>query len=154
MKCITRTAAILLVITAATASQASDLKKVVRAFEKDFGVHQQHIPMMGFAMFAARVASGFQMPGVKVAMFDNGALSQVPSLELERSLRRALGPAWQMFVKTTSRHGEEQSWILVRPEGKQFRMFVATVEPSEVSLVEMKVSERKMRKWLQDKDDD
>lgn len=153
MKRVTRLAvAVLLTVAAATASEASDLKSVVRAFEKDFGVHQQHIPMMGFAMFAAKVASGFQMPGVKVAIFENSTLAQVPSLELERSLRRALGPEWQMFVKTTSRKGEEQSWILIRPVGKQFRMFIATVESNEVSLVEMKVSEKKIRKWMEDKD--
>jgi hypothetical protein len=31
-------------------------------------------------------------------------------------------------------------------------MFIATVESNEVSLVEMKVSEKKIRKWVEDKD--
>jgi hypothetical protein len=106
MKRAKKLAAFLVVIIAATTSEASGLKNVVRAFERDFGVRQQHIPMMGFAMFAAKVASGFQMPGVKVAMFENTNLAEVPSLELERSIRRALGPEWQMFVKTTSRKNE------------------------------------------------
>jgi len=133
-------------------SHASDLDKVVHAIERDFGVRHQHIPMLGFAMFVGRAASGFQMPGAKLAIFADQRLAQRSPEELQNSVKDALGPDWSPLVKSTLNHGNEQNLIFVRPDNQKLQMMIATIERGEVSLVEVKVSESQMEKWINDED--
>jgi hypothetical protein len=135
------------------ASQASDMSRVVRAVEHDLGVRHTHIPMLGMAIFVGRVATAFQMPGVKLAIFENEKLLQSSPQQLERTVCNALGPEWSPFIKSTSNHGDEQNWIFVREEGKKLHMFIATAEHGEISLVEVNVSERQMQRWISDTDE-
>jgi hypothetical protein len=109
--------------------------------------------MLGVAMFVGKIASGFQMPGVKLAVFEDARLSEHSPQELESALARALGPEWSPFVKSISNHGSEQTWIFVRQDRKKLKMFIATVEVNELSLVEVKVSGREMRKWINNTDE-
>jgi len=104
--------------------------------------------MLGMAMFVGKVASGFQMPGVKLAVFEDARMSEDSPQELDSALARALGPEWSPFVTSVSNHGREQNWIYLRQDRKRLKMFLATVETNELSLVEVKVSEREMRKWI------
>lgn len=133
--------------------QASDMDRVVRALETDLGVHHTHIPMVGAAMFVGRVATGFRMPGVKLAVFEDEAFSQHSPEEIQHSLVSALGPQWSPFIKSVSKYGEEQSWIYLSESGKKLQMFVASVEQNELSLIEVKVSESQMRRWINDTDE-
>jgi hypothetical protein len=128
------------------------MDRVVRSIETQLGVRHTHIPMLGFAMFAGKVATGFQMPGVKLAVFDNVSTSEYGPQELQRAVSNALGPEWVPFVKCTSNHGAEQNWIYLRQQGKMTHLFIATAESNEVSLVEIKASERQMRRWIKDTD--
>ena len=129
---------------------ASDMDRVVRALETDLGVHHTHIPMLGAAMFVGRVATGFRTPGVKLAVFEDEDFSQRSPEEIQHCLLNALGPHWSPFVKSVSKYGEEQSWIYVRDSGKKLQMFIASVERSELSLIEASVSESQMRRWISD----
>lgn len=133
--------------------QASDMDRVVRALETDLGVHHTHVPMVGAAMFVGRVATGFRMPGVKLAVFEDEAFSQYSPEEIQHSLVNALGPQWSPFIKSVSKYGEEQSWIYLSESGKKLQMFIASVEQNELSLIEVKVSESQMRRWINDTDE-
>jgi len=135
------------------ALQASDMDRVVRALEADLGMHHTHIPMLGAAMFVGRVATGFRTPGVKLAVFEDEDISQRSPEEIQHSLVNALGPRWSPFVKSVSKYGEEQSWIYVSDSGKKLQMFIASVERSELSLIEVSVSESQMRRWINDTDE-
>jgi len=108
--------------------------------------------MLGFAMFVGKVVSGFQMPGAKLAVFEGERLANCTPQQLERAVSNALGAEWMPFVKSVSNRGGEQTWIYLRPEGKGLHMFIATAESGEVSLIEVKASERQMLRWIKDKD--
>src|SRR5215469_9764291 len=133
--------------------QASDMDRIVRALEADFGVHHTHIPMMGAAMFVGRVATGFRTPGVKLAVFEDEGFPERSPEEIQHSLVNALGPQWTPFIKSVSRYGEEQNWIYVSDSGKKLRMFIASVERNELSLIEVNVSQSQMRRWINDTDE-
>lgn len=139
-------------LAAPIVSHASEVDRVARAVEAQLGVRRTHIPMLGFAMFVGKVASGFQMPGAKLAVFEDERLSNCSPEELERAVSNALGAEWTPFVKSVSNHGGEQTWIYLRPQGKGLHMFIATAESGEVSLIEVKASERQMNRWIKDKD--
>jgi hypothetical protein len=147
-----RFASVVLSIVIGVTAHASDMNRVVRAVEMDLGVHHTHIPMLGAALFMSKVISGFQMPGVKLAVFEDETLAERSPEELEHAVLTALGPEWSPFVKSSSNHGAEQNWIFLRQDGKKLQMFVATAERGELSLVEVKVSERQMRRWINDTD--
>jgi hypothetical protein len=131
---------------------AGEMDRVVHSVEGQLGVRHTHIPMLGFAMFAGKVATGFQMPGVKLAVFANESLADRSAAELEQAVTTALGPEWTPIVKSTSRHGDEQNWIYLKDEGKQVQMFIATMEKGELSLIQVKASERQLRRWIEDKE--
>lgn len=140
-----------LLMVSATA-HAGEMDRVVHSVEGQLGVHHTHIPMLGFAMFAGKVATGFQMPGVKLAIFENESLADRSPAELEQAVTTALGPEWTAIVKSTSRHGDEQNWIYMKDEGKCVQMFIATMEKGELSLIQVKASEQQLRKWIEDKE--
>ena len=148
-----RSATLALCLIFPIASQASDMSRVIRALEVDLGVRHTHIPMLGIAMFVGKVASGFQMPGVKLAVFEDATLSQRSSAEIEHAMLNALGSQWSPFVKSTSRHGDEQNWIYVNLEGKKLQMMIVSAQGNELSLVEVKMGEGQMRKWINDGDE-
>lgn len=133
--------------------QASDMDRVVRALEADLGVHHTHIPMLGAAMFFGRAATGFRMPGVKLAVFEDEDFSQRSPEEIQHSLVNALGPQWTPFIKSVSKYGEEQTWIYAADSGKKLQMFIASVERNELSLIEVNVSQSQMRRWINDTDE-
>ena len=143
---------LILCLPAPAVSHASEIDRVARAVEAQLGVRRTHIPMLGFAMFVGKVATGFQMPGAKLAIFEDERLSNCTPLQLESAVSTALGSEWTPFVKSISNHGGEQTWIYLRPQGKGLHMFIATAERGEVSLIEVKASERQMRRWIKDKD--
>ena len=143
---------LMLCLAAPAASHASEIDRVARAVEAQLGVRRTHIPMLGFAMFVGKVATGFQMPGAKLAIFEDERLSNCTPLQLERAVSNVLGSEWTPFVKSISNHGGEQTWIYLRPQGKGLHMFIATAKRGEVSLIEVKASERQMRRWIKDKD--
>ena len=143
---------VILCFAAPVISHASDINRVARAVEAQLGVRRTRIPMLGFAMFVGKVASGFQMPGAKLAVFEGERLSNCAPQELERAVANALGPEWTPFVKSVSNHGGDQTWIYLRPQGKGLHMFITTAQSGEVSLIEVKASERQMNRWIKDKD--
>ena len=145
-------ALVIVCLTAPVASRASEMDRVAHAVEAQLGVRRTHIPMLGVAMFVGKVASGFQMPGAKLAVFADDRLSNCTPQQLEGAVSNALGAEWTPFVKSISNHGGEQTWVYLRPQGKALHMFIATAESGEVSLIEVKASERQMRRWLKDKD--
>lgn len=145
---------VILCFAAPLVSHASEMDRVARAVEVQLGVRRTHIPMLGFAMFVGKVATGFQMPGAKLAVFEDERLSTCTPQQLESAVSSALGPEWTPFVKSISNHGGEQTWIYLRSQGKGLHMFIATAESGEISLIEVKASERQMQRWIKDKDMD
>ena len=147
-----RFAVVFLSLTLPLTSFAGDMNRVVRNLEGDLGVRHTHVPMLGVAMFMGKMATGFQMPGVKLAIFEDERLAELSPEQIENSVVKALGPQWTQFVKSTSKYGEEQNWIYFSEDGKKMQMFIASVERNELSLVQVKISERQMRRWINDTD--
>jgi len=50
------------------------------------------------------------------------------------------GGGWSRMIRETSRSGEEQTLIYIRPEGKQVGMLVVDLEHRELNVVEISVN--------------
>jgi hypothetical protein len=135
-----------LILSVSTLSLAADheFRGVVRAMESSYGVHHMHISLLGFALFFVRPEG---VSGLKLAAFENFS---VPSAvdDVDRIVENSLGPDWHPFVRVRSKHEGEATLIYASPEGAKLRMMIISVESSETAVVELKLSERGIKRWI------
>jgi hypothetical protein len=142
----------LLLLSFTTMASAGDneFRGVVHAIEGHYGVRHMHIPLLGFAMWFARPEG---MSGMKLAVFENfgGATS---TEDVSRVVQDALGHEWYPFVRVRSRNrvkgDEEATLIYASPTGGKLRMMIVNVESSEATVVEVKLSEQAIKRWLKE----
>jgi len=134
------------ILSVSTMSLAADheFRGVVRAIETSYGLHHMHIPLLGFALFFVRPEG---VSGLKLAVFEN---FNVPSAvdDVDRIVENSLGPDWHPFVRVRSKHDGETTLIYASPEGGKLRMMIISVESSEATVVELKLSERGIKLWI------
>jgi len=135
-----------LILSVATSSLAADheFRGVVRAIESSYGVHHMHILLLGFALFFVRPEG---VSGLKLAVFENfNSPSAVD--DLDRIVENSLGPDWHPFVRVRSKHDGETTVIYASPQGGKLRMMIVSIESSEATVVELKLSERGIKRWI------
>ncbi len=139
---------LVLVLCAATAASAGsrEFHGVVRAIEKTYGVHHMRIPLLGVAMFLARPAG---VSGLRLAVFENFEMPADPK-DVTGLVENALGPDWHPFVRVRSRQDRETTLIYTNPSEGGMHMMIVNLESSEATVVELKVTERAIQKWLKE----
>lgn len=140
----------LVILCASTLAFAGDheFRGVVSAIESHYGVRHTHIPLLGFAMFFARPEG---ISGFKLAVFEDFHPSAANAADDVRDVvDRELGPDWHLFVRTHSRADHENTLIYANLSSGKFQMLIVNLEPGEATVIEMKLSERAMRKWIQE----
>jgi hypothetical protein len=142
---------LILVLATTTLAHAGDpeFKGVVRAIETNYGVHHMHIPLLGVALFFARPEGA---SGLRLAVFE-GFQAPTDLSEVSRVVENSLGPGWYPFVRVRSHGGNgsgESTLIYTNPSAGTMRMMIVNLEPSEATVVELKLNERTIKKWLSD----
>jgi hypothetical protein len=122
-----------------------EFRGVVNAIEHNYGVHHMHIPLLGFALFFARPEG---VSGLKLAVFE-GFQATAPA-EVQRVVESSLGPDWYPFVRVRSKGDHETTLIYANPSGDKMRMMIVNVEPSEATVVELKLSDHAIKHWLKE----
>jgi hypothetical protein len=148
----------LLVVCASALSFAGDtdhgheFKGVVSAIESHYGVHRTHIPFLSFAMLFARPAG---VSGFKLAVFEDLHSSDVASMngdlkndDLQHVVEHSLSSDWHLFVRTRSRDDGDNTLIYVNLGDGKLQMMIVAIEPNEATVVEMNLSERALRRWI------
>ena len=124
-----------------------EFKGVVSAIESHYGVHRTHIPFLSFAMLFARPAG---VSGFKLAVFEDFHSSDVASMndDLQHVVEHSLSSDWHLFVRTRSRDDGDNTLIYVNLGDGKLQMMIVAIEPNEATVVEMNLSERALRKWI------
>ena len=141
-----------LLLCAATLSFAGDneFREVVHAIEGHYGVRQMHIPLLGVAVWFARPEG---VSGMKLAVFENFSGPSTPE-EVSRVIEDSLGSDWHPFIRVRSRNDvkgdAETTLIYASPSGGKLRMMIVNVEPSEATVVELKLSDHAITQWLKE----
>lgn len=134
-----------LCVSAASAAD-NEFHSAVHAIESQYGVHHMHIPLLGFAMFFVRPEG---VSGMKLAVFEN--FQTTASIDdVSHVIESSLGPGWHPFVRVRSRDDGETTAIYASPDGNKMRMLVVTLESSEATIVEFKIGDRAIQKWLKE----
>lgn len=133
------TAAMTPAIVLAASGAGEGFDSVVRGIESRYHVHANKIPLLGLVSGMARVATRGGVRGIHVAEIErlNGP---VDGMELNSLVTERMGPGWQRIVRDTSRSGDEQSLIYVKPEGNRLGMLVVDLDHNEMNVVEISIN--------------
>ncbi|HUI56450.1 MAG TPA: hypothetical protein VLY04_15855 [Bryobacteraceae bacterium] len=132
---------VLLVASSAAYAADSEFDYVVKSIEKHCGVKRTHIPLMGVASFAVRVAHPGGAQSFQLAVFED---LQSPSdysdqVELDRFMDGVALRGLSPMVRTHSRRSGESTYIFAGEAGKSTKMLIVTYEPNEATVIEVKV---------------
>jgi hypothetical protein len=111
---------------------------VVRTIETRYSVHATRIPFMGLMSFVSRCATHGAVGNLHVAEFGRFA-APVDGDELNALVAEKLGSGWERIIRDTSRHGNEQTLIFIRPEGRHMGLFVVDANSGEMDVVQVSV---------------
>jgi hypothetical protein len=124
---------------------------VVHAIEDHYGVRHMRIPFLSLAMsFAARPAG---VSGIRLAVFEDfhpslASMHVGASEDLQHVVEHSLGPDWHLFVRTRTQDDADDTLIYVNLGEARLQMMIVTIEPDEATVVEMNLSDRALKKWL------
>ena len=126
---------------------------VVHAIEDHYGVRHMRIPFLSFAMSLGARPAG--VSGIRLAVFEDFHPSSASmhtrasrSEDLQRLVEYSLGPDWRLFVRTRTQDDSDDALIYVNLGEPKLQMMIVTIEPDEVTVVEMNLSDRALRRWL------
>ena len=128
----------LLVPVAVLAAGGGGFDGVVRSIESRYHVRATRIPFMGLISLISRKATHEGVGDMHVAEFDSFS-EPVDGEELNRMVEQKLGAGWERIIRETSRKGDEQTLIFMRPEGERMGLFVVDLDGQEMDVVEVSV---------------
>jgi hypothetical protein len=120
---------------------------VVSTIEHQYHVRATRIPCMGLASLIAGAATHGGVAGVHVAEFEHFDKT-ADGEELNRMVEEKLGQGWQRIVRDTSRHGDEQTLIFARSEGKRMALFILDLDGNEMDVVQVSVDPDNLSKTI------
>jgi len=132
-------AAGLLQHTGSNLAEDRDFGHFVKEIESRFHVKRTHVPLLG----VVKPSTKFMHTGAKsleVAIFEDQDFSEVDSKDFVEAASKALGPEWHALIQVVSRRDGEQTYIYVRDDSNSCRLIIATLEPREAVVTEVKIS--------------
>jgi len=111
---------------------------VVNSIESRYHTQATRIPFLGVLTFMSGAASQNGVRGLHVAEFENFR-GPANGEELNQMVTQQLGKDWTRIVRETSRHGNEQTLIYMRPEGRRMGLFVVDLDGDELDVVQTSV---------------
>ncbi|HEY3626879.1 MAG TPA: hypothetical protein VGL00_11350 [Terracidiphilus sp.] len=128
----------LLVPVAVLAGGGEGFNGVVRTIETRYHVHATRIPFLGLISFVSRRATNDGVSNIHVAEFERFS-GPLDGEELNELVESKLGPGWDRVIRETSRGGDSQTLIFMRPEGSHMGLFVLDADGHDLNVVQVSV---------------
>ena len=127
---------------------------IVSRVERNLGVEQQHIPLMGLASFIVKVAKPEGVSSLRVAIFDDISCGRHGQAALfAKEVERATHSGWKPMIRITRPRSGEHTAIYTQNFRKKVRLLIATIDDDNAVLMEVKVDGATLRRWLNDEDE-
>lgn len=126
---------------------------LVSSIEQRYQIRHQHIPLIGFASFCARIVTHGGVRGLKLAEFENTG-ARVPADDFDSFIHDQIGETWSLIVRSHDRAAHEDTLIYARENGNRFVLLIADVENGELSLVKVGLDADRLPKWINEHDHD
>jgi len=132
----------------------SEFDHVVKAIENHYGTKRTHIPFMGLANFAVKVAHPAGTSELKLAVFEDlKTLGDNDQRELDRFMDSLSSRDLRPLVRVRSHRNDEATYVFAGDFGKSAKLLIATFEPSEATVVEVKVDLNTLMRWINHPED-
>lgn len=132
-----------------TASAKDDFGKIVHHIETNYNVHRQYRWAMGLAGFTVKFWHIAGVKSFKGAIFEN---QQFVNTSLDRRfdevVREAMESGWQPVVQTYDRRSGEHTYIYAQNLGKDMKVLVVSLEPTEAVVLQVKVNPNKLADFV------
>lgn len=116
---------------------------VVRGIETRYHAHANKMPFMGLISLVAGHATHGSVRGIHIAEIEH-LDGPVDGTELNALVAQHIGAGWQRIIRDTSRSGDEQSLIYVKPEGQRLGMLVVDLDHAEMNVVQISINPDKL----------
>lgn len=126
-----------------------DFDGVVNRLETQYGVRRTRIPFFGFANFLVKVTRPAGASDIKMAVFE-GLPPFEAGPEGDDFVAGTPGPDWHRLIRVRSRARNEAVDVYVKMAGKDMRVLLAVRNPGEAVVMQVKVDERGLLRWLED----
>lgn len=132
------------------AAAADDFGRIVHHIEAQYHVHRQHRFVMGLAGFVVKFYHFAGVKSLKGAIFENQPfLNAGADTQFEDVVRRALDSGWQPMVQSWNRHTGERTYIYAQDLGKDMKVLIVNLEPSEAVVLQVKMDPRKFTDFVE-----
>lgn len=137
-------------LAASTAGMAADREfdHLVGAIEQHYGIKQTHVPLMGVANFAMKIAHPAGAHGLRLAIFQDLESCEkcFDTEDLDLLIAKTSEGMLNPLVRTHS--NGEATYILTGQIGKTTKMLVATFGHNEATIVEVTVDLKTLLKTI------
>ncbi|HEY6304969.1 MAG TPA: hypothetical protein VI488_00755 [Candidatus Angelobacter sp.] len=132
-----------------TASAQDDFGNIVHHIESRYHVHRNYPFLMALAGAAVKAWQGTGVKDLKIAIFEDQHLLQTATdRELDQLMQEAGNSRWQPMVKSFDRRCGQHSYIYAKSEGRDLKLLIVNVEPSEAQVVQVRVDPSKLDEFL------
>lgn len=129
-------------------SKERDFGRLAKEIESHFHAKRTRIPLFGVMKPAIRVVRPSGAKSLEIAIFEDQNFSETDDKEFAEIAGKTLGPEWHPLVQVVSRRDGEQTFIYVRAGAGEYRLIIATLEPNEAVVMEMKMNCEELLKLI------
>jgi len=128
----------------------SEFDHVVKAIETHYHAKRTHIPFLGIANVAVKIAHPAGASEFKLAVFEDlGEITDQDKQELDQFMHSLSSARLHPLVRQRSRRDRQSVYIFASgDEEKSTRMLIATFERDEATVIQVKVDINELLKWI------
>jgi hypothetical protein len=117
-----------------------DFSRLVKEVESQFDLKRQHVRVFGLTKPVAKLARHSSTEVLDLAILERQTFPRTHDREFSEVAREALSQEWRSLVRIVSRRDGEGTSIYARRDGEHYRLIIATLEPNEVVLIQLKMN--------------
>jgi hypothetical protein len=128
-----------------------DFGKIVHHIEVNYHTHRHYRFVMGLAGFTFKVSHFAGVKSFKGAIFENSEFAASGSdMRFDQVIRGAMDSGWQPLVQSYDRRSGERTYIYAQNQGKDLRVLVVNLEPTEAVVLQVKVDPAKLSDFVKE----
>jgi hypothetical protein len=137
---------LLLGATFAFASEHREFDDIVDAISSHYRSEPKRLPFSGLINTVAFFVRPAGAKHLDLAVFEDLRGPMEPNV-----IRNLVGDDWKPFVQVYARRPEnETTLIYMRPEGRDTRLLITTLERREATVVQLRLNLDALRRWFDD----
>ncbi len=140
--------ALFLALPAGARAGDADFKALVKGIETQYGVSRTRIPLFGLVKALVKVARPHGVKQFDLAVFEDARFGDAGENDFDAVVRKTVSGGWRPIVLVRSSAPREWTGVYLKEVGRDFRMMIATFEPSEAVVVQFKMNARRLMEML------